>query len=100
MFELKGPAHSKNENIHFLAPAQTKRMQPILVSWEAPFRSNLQKTTGPVRVMTLAGPTWPPLGHFFCKLLLNGASHDTKIGGIILVGRELKTFLFFYAQTL
>ena len=30
--ELKGPAHSKNENIYFLAPAQTKRMQPILVS--------------------------------------------------------------------
>ena len=41
--ELKGPAHSQNEDLHFLAPAQTKRMQPILVSCEAPFRSNLQK---------------------------------------------------------
>ena len=50
---VKGPAHSKNENLYFLAPAQTKRMQPILVSCEAPFRSNLQKNTGPVRVMTL-----------------------------------------------
>ena len=30
--ELKGPAHSKNENLYFLAPVQTKRMQPILLS--------------------------------------------------------------------
>ena len=29
---VKGPASSKKENLHFLAPAQTKRMQPILVS--------------------------------------------------------------------
>ena len=42
---LKGPAHSKNENFYFLAPAQTKRMQPILVSCEAPFRRILQKKT-------------------------------------------------------
>ena len=28
---FKGPAHSKNENLYFLVPAQTKRMQPILV---------------------------------------------------------------------
>ena len=41
--QLKGPAHSKNENIYALAPAQTKRKQPI-----APFRSNLQKNTGPI----------------------------------------------------
>ena len=40
---FKGPAHSKNENLYFLAPAQTKRKQPILVSCEALFRSNLQK---------------------------------------------------------
>ena len=40
---LKGPAHSKNENLYYLALAQTKRMQPILVSCEEPFRSNLQK---------------------------------------------------------
>ena len=45
---LKGPAHSKNENLYFLVPAQTKRMQPIFVSCEAPFRRNLQKTTGPL----------------------------------------------------
>ena len=38
---LKGPAHSKNENFYFLAPAQTNRMQPILVSYQASFRSNL-----------------------------------------------------------
>ena len=54
---LEGPAHSKNENLYFfLAPAQTKRMQPILVSCESSFRSHLQKTTGPVRVINLTGP--------------------------------------------
>ena len=42
--QLKGPAHSKKENLYFLASAQTKRMQPILVSCKAPLRSNLQKT--------------------------------------------------------
>ena len=40
---LKGPVHSKSENLYLLAPAQTKLMQPILASCEAPFRSNLQK---------------------------------------------------------
>ena len=35
---------------------QTKRMQQILVSCEAPFRSNLPKTTtGPVRAIVWAG---------------------------------------------
>ena len=38
---LKGPEHSKNENLYFLAPAQTKWIQPILVSCKALFRSNL-----------------------------------------------------------
>ena len=45
--------------IKFLVPDQTKRMQPILVSYETSFRSNLQKKTqniGPVGVMTLTGP--------------------------------------------
>ena len=37
---LKGPAHSKNGNLQVLVTAQTKRMQPILVSHEGPFRSN------------------------------------------------------------
>ena len=55
---FKEPTHSKNENLYFLAPAQTKRMQPILVSCEAPFRSNLKKTTGPVRVMTFTNVLW------------------------------------------
>ena len=40
--QAKGPAHSKN-NLYFLAPAQTKRMQPILESCEEQFRSNFQK---------------------------------------------------------
>ena len=40
---LKGPANRKNENLYFSAPAQTKRLQPILVSCEAPLRSNLRK---------------------------------------------------------
>ena len=38
---LKGPAHSKNENLYFLATAQRNWMQP-------PFRSDLQNNTGPV----------------------------------------------------
>ena len=50
---LKGPAHRKNSNLYFLSPAQTKRMQPILVSCEAPFWSNLQKNSGPVGVMSM-----------------------------------------------
>ena len=56
-FHLKGLRMAKMKNLYFLAPAQTKRMQPILVSWEEPFRSNLQKkNTGQVRVMTLTRP--------------------------------------------
>ena len=48
---LKGLRIAKIK-IYILAPAQTKRMQPILVSWEEPFRSNLQKkNTGQVRVI-------------------------------------------------
>ena len=79
---FKGSAHSKNENLYFLAHTQTKLMQPILVSIKALFRSNLQKKwssgdhNGPV---SLTGPV------FFCNLLLKGASHDTKIGSIRLV---------------
>ena len=49
IMDIKGSAHSKNENLYFLAPAQTKRMQPILLTCEAPFKSNLQINTGPVR---------------------------------------------------
>ena len=55
---VKGPVHKKNENLYFLAPAQTKLMQPILVPYEAPLRSNLQKKN--------IGPL------VFRKLLLNG----------------------------
>ena len=43
--QLQGPARCIHENLYFLAPAQTKRMQPILVSCEAPFRSNLQNNS-------------------------------------------------------
>ena len=39
---LKGPLHSKNENLYCFAPAQTKLMQPTLVACEAPCRSNLK----------------------------------------------------------
>ena len=31
-------------------------MQPFLVSYEAPYRRNWQKNTGPVRAMALTGP--------------------------------------------
>ena len=41
---FKGPEHGKDENLYFLAPTQTKLMQPISVSRKVPFRSNLQKT--------------------------------------------------------
>ena len=40
---FKGPEHGKDENLYFLAPTQTKLMQPISVSREVPFRSNFQK---------------------------------------------------------
>ena len=40
----------KYENLYFIASAQKNWMKPIFVSYEAPFRSNLQKSTGPVRV--------------------------------------------------
>ena len=40
---LIGPAYSKNETLYFLAPSQKHLMQPILVSYEAPLRSNFQK---------------------------------------------------------
>ena len=40
----------------FLAPAQRNWMQPILLSYEAPFRSSLQKTRGPVSSMQRTGP--------------------------------------------
>ena len=44
VFILKGgTAHSKNKKICFLDPAQRNGMQPILVSYEVAFRSNLQK---------------------------------------------------------
>ena len=57
---LKGPAQSKNENLYFLAPAQTKLMQQILVSCEAPFRSNLKKKNiGPVGVILVQWGSWP-----------------------------------------
>ena len=91
---LKGPAHRKNE--YFLAPAQTKLMQPISV------RSTIQEQlakkkhwssgghTCPVRVMNLTEPVF-----FFCKLLLNGASHYTKIGCIRLVWAGAKKYFSF-----
>ena len=40
---VKESAHSKNGNFYFLAPTQRNQMERILVSYEAPFRSNLQK---------------------------------------------------------
>ena len=45
------PFKGKNINLHFLAPAQRNLLQPILLSYEAPFRSNLQKSTAPVSYM-------------------------------------------------
>ena len=42
--KFKGNEHSKNYNRYFLAPAQRNWIQPILLLYEVPFRSNLQKT--------------------------------------------------------
>ena len=52
--------------------------------------------TDPVRIMTLTEPV------FFFKLLLNGGSHDNKIGCISLVWAEGENinFHFCYAQAL
>ena len=56
--KLKGPAHSKNENLYFLASAQTKRMQQIVKEqfskkhWSSGGHDP-HWSSGPVRVMTL-----------------------------------------------
>ena len=60
-------------------------MQQILVSCEEPFRSHLQKNE-PVQLL------------LFLKLLLNGASHDTKIGCIRLVWAGAKTYKFSFLR--
>ena len=44
---LKGLRIAKIKIVFFKAPAQRHCMQPILVSYEAPFRSNLPKKTYP-----------------------------------------------------
>ena len=44
--------------------------------------------------MTLTGPV------FFCKLLLNGASHDTKIGCIGLVWAGPKKYKYYLLGSL
>ena len=44
---ITGPVHC--------AAVQRNLMQSILMSYEAPFRSNLQRTRGPVRFMQLTG---------------------------------------------
>ena len=49
---LKGLRIAKIKIVFFKAPAQRHCMQPILVSYEAPFRSNLPKKN-----LSLTGPT-------------------------------------------
>ena len=51
MPHIKGPEHSENENLYILALDKTKRMQPISVSFEAPFKGNFQKNIDPVGVI-------------------------------------------------
>ena len=64
---LKGPAHSKNENLYFLVPAKTKRMQPILVSRASPLRSNLKKKTlvQLLVILLVQWGSWPSLYQCF-----------------------------------
>ena len=52
-------------NLDCLVPAQAKRMQPILVSCEALFMSNLQKNIGPVEIMLVQWGSWPSLVQSF-----------------------------------
>ena len=60
---LKGSAHSKNVNLHFLALAQRNWMQSILVSHEALFWDILQKTdTGSSK---LHAPHWTPVIYIY-----------------------------------
>ena len=93
---IKGTAHSKN--VLYLAPAQRNLMHPILLAYEVPFRSNLQKKT-----LVQWGSYWSSEGHdphwTSVFLLLNGASHYTKIGCIRLVWAGAKKFHFCSAQT-
>ena len=67
----------------FLAPAQTKRMQPILVSYEAPLRAICKKHWS----SRGRDPQWTN-GFFFFNLLLNGALHETKIGCIRVLAAD------------
>ena len=62
MPHIKGPEHSENENLYILAPAKTKRMQPMLVSREAPHRlggicKKTKTLTGPVIFLQIAPKT-------------------------------------------
>ena len=56
-------------------------MQPILVSYEAPLRSNLQKKKQ-WSILDISAVVY--------KLFLNGASYDTKIGCTNFFEQELK----------
>ena len=86
---LKGPAHRKNEDLYFLAPAQTKLMQPISMSCQAPFRSNLQKKNiGSVGVILVQWGSW--------SYWTSSGSHDTKIGCIRLVWAGAKKYNFLF----
>ena len=87
-------------------------MQPNLVSYEAPFRNNLKKQTlvqlrhylkSPNLKEHSDGDTVYSLPRWYLQILiLNGASHDTKIGCIFLVlaGAKKYKFSFCYAQAL
>ena len=57
--------HCKNENLYFSAAGQTKRIQPILASCEAPFGSNLQKN----KTLVQWGSNWSSegLSEYQCK---------------------------------
>ena len=66
---FKGPAHSKNKNLYFSASAQTKRIQPILVSCEALFAKN----TGPGLT---ALPYYPHIGWLIGWLVGRSVRHN------------------------
>ena len=54
---LKGLRIAKMKKIYFLLPLKEIECNPILVSYEATFRSNLQKNIGPVGVILVLSMT-------------------------------------------
>ena len=92
---FKGPVQSQKKSLYFFVPAHTRQL--ILVSYEAPFRQKplVQMGSWPQLDQWSSKGNGPTGEVFFCKVLLNRASHYTKkIGCIPLVWAGTKKFSF------